>query len=441
MIYSRIRNKAERSPEAEAIVWSGGRITYGLLLEEIRKRAFYFRDFPDTVLLSDTDEKENLLNFLTLMSIGRKSVFASRNVSSEQRAGLAAGYGAAVVSAGIPFGEGWTDIEEGRMDTDVFLGVLSSGTTGTPKVIWKDFGAWFSAFPHQSEVFSIHEQDRVFVLDALSYSANLNSALHTLWLGATLVLGSLKSAPKWAEQLREEQVSSVFMVPSHYRILADRSPVLPDIRSLVSAGEKLDPHTATALMDLFPGVLLTEYYGAAELGHIAYHQNRDIVEKPAEVGKPFPGVEIRMEGQLIRVSSPYVSPDYRKDPTVRDLGYVENGRLVVLGREGRMFNRRGLNILAEEVENAALRFPALREAALVERPASGSRKSLFLYYSGYDKQQVPVNDLREFLLKILPKEKLPNAYRQLPELPHNLAGKIDFNALSRKPAEEDHSLI
>lgn len=435
MIYQSIQNKANAG--AEAIIYGSGRISYAKLLDEIHRRAAYFKDLPQTFILAHSNELENLLNFLTLMSLGKKSVFASKNVSDEQRFKLAHDLEAQIITGDI--------VEENRVevidyhpeDKDVFLGVLSSGTTGIPKVIWKDYQAWFSAFPHQSDVFGIKEEDKVFVLDALSYSANLNSALHALWLGATLVLGSLKNARKWPELLKKEQVSSVFMVPSHYRVLADQSPDLPQLRSLVSAGEKLDQQTASRLLELFPHSILTEYYGAAELGHIAYHQNRDIIDKPVEVGKPFPGVDIRIENQLIKVSSPYVSPDYRNEATVRDLGFLENGRLVVLGREGRMFNRRGMNIFAEEIENAALQFPQISEVALIQKKISESKYNLLLYFSGRDKQKIATHDLRAFLLKVLPKEKLPNAFIELDELPHQLSGKIDFNALSKRPAEED----
>lgn len=435
MIYQSIQNKANAA--SEAIIYGSGRISYAKLQDEIHRRAAYFKDLPQTFILAHTNELENLLNFLTLMSLGKRSVFASRNVSDEQRLKLARELDARIVTEDITGDDRLDMLDYQPKDKDIFLGVLSSGTTGIPKVIWKDYGAWFSAFSHQSEVFGINSEDKVFVLDALSYSANLNSALHALWLGATLVMGSLKNARKWPELFEKEQVSSVFMVPSHYRLLADQSPDLPQLRSLVSAGEKLDPQTASRLLELFPASILTEYYGAAELGHIAYHQNQDIIDKPAEVGKPFPGVEIRIENQLIKVSSPYVSPDYRHDATVRDLGFVEDGRLVVLGREGRMFNRRGMNIFAEEIENAALQFPMISEVAVVQKKISDNKYNLLLYFSGHDKQSIQTQDLRAFLLRVLPKEKLPNAFIELDELPHQLSGKIDFNALSKRPVEED----
>jgi acyl-CoA synthetase (AMP-forming)/AMP-acid ligase II len=48
-------------------------------------------------------------------------------------------------------------------------------------------------------------------------------------------------------------------------------------------------------------------------------------------------------------------------------------------------------------------------------------------------------ELREFLLTVLPPQKLPNKIIQVAELPRTLAGKIDFKAFSKRPVEEEHA--
>lgn len=53
-------------------------------------------------------------------------------------------------------------------DTDIFLGALSSGTTGHHKVIWRDHRSWTSAFKYQSDVFHISSKDTVFLVGSLS---------------------------------------------------------------------------------------------------------------------------------------------------------------------------------------------------------------------------------------------------------------------------------
>ena len=99
------------------------------------------------------------------------------------------------------------------------LGLLSSGSSGEPKVIWKTSKNWEAAFEHQSSIFGITEQDEVMVLAALPYSANLNSVLHGLWNGATVHLQELKNAKNWPKYIHTHSISSIFLVPSHWNLL------------------------------------------------------------------------------------------------------------------------------------------------------------------------------------------------------------------------------
>lgn len=254
-------------------------------------------------------------------------------------------------------------------------------------------------------------------------------------MGATLVLGKLSDASKWSSQMEKLEVTATFLVPSHIRLLLEnRNLKLQNLKSLVSAGEKLSAHLSQKILNTFPNVLLTEYYGAAELGHISYAQNKDILEKPTSVGITFPGVQISIIDGKIWVESNYVSPEYRNKPSVSDFGYLdEGGFLFLLGREGRMFNRRGLNIFAEEIENSALEHPLVLEALAI---ASREKEDGILLYVVVSRP-VPKSELRLFLLQKLPKQKLPNQILFTENLPRSNSGKVNFKVLSKRPVEEE----
>jgi long-chain acyl-CoA synthetase len=315
----------------------------------------------------------------------------------------------------------------------IFLGILSSGSTGQPKVIWKDYQAWFTAFPHQSTVFGINESDTVFVLDALAYSANLNAVLHAFWQGSTVVLGKLKEAKSWPLVIEKEAVSSIFMVPSHLAFLENPTVKFEKVKSIITAGEKLKSKLAQNLVTYFPNALLTEYYGAAELGHIAYIQGKELLENSFSVGRPFPEVKIEIKESKIFINSPYVSPDYRNTPTVSDIGEIdEQGFLYLLGRAGRMFNKRGLNIFAQEIENMAELHPLVKVAYLMPKPEKEFAFELWVEVS----KPLKSSELRSFLALHLSKEKLPNNIYCISQMPRNIAGKINFKALRKIPVED-----
>lgn len=323
-----------------------------------------------------------------------------------------------------------------------FLGVLTSGSTGIPKVILKDNDCWEKAFPHQSSVFGITADDNILVLDALTYSANLNTVLHGLWSGATVTLCSLAKANTWWKLIQSQGISSVFMVPSHLTLLS--SEVQPNqIRSIVTAGEKLGADLATQIRSNFPKALLTEYYGTAELGHITYHQNTDISSNPLSVGRAFPEVEISIKNNQLYVDSPYVSPAFKKLKTVGDLGVWENGKLVLLGRAGKMFNRRGLNIFAQEIEQKILANPWVKEACLVEVERNKKQK-LVLFFSRTEQFSLEMagNDLlSKYLNAVLPLAKRPNQLVEVTDFPRLPNGKVSEKGLKLLLNYEDEEVV
>ncbi|MCP9770018.1 long-chain fatty acid--CoA ligase [Lacihabitans sp. LS3-19] len=417
-----------------ALKGSGFSFSYAQVLEIIKSRAGFFQKRNETFLLCHTLEIENLLNFLAIMAAGKKAVMGGKSLDFNQKDSFSKQHNLKIIDF-VPVSEQRTEDFEKPKPSDLFLGVLSSGTSGQSKLIWKDYQAWFSAFPHQSTIFGLNQEDNVFVLDALAYSANLNTILHALWLGLSVFLGKISEASKWQEEMVKNDISSVFLVPSHIRLLmANHSAEIPRLKSLVSAGEKLDAKLAQSILIKFEGVLLTEYYGAAELGHISYIQNQDIINHPTSVGKAFPEVEIKLKENKIWVESPYVSPNYRANATVSDFGEIDtDGFLYVLGREGRMFNRRGLNIFAEEIENSALLHPFVLEAVAISSPNREHSIDLIVV----KKEPISKSELRDFLIKKLPQNKLPNRILFKESLPRNPSGKIDIKALSKRPVEEE----
>ncbi len=445
MLIQKIKYFAMQTPNKQAIAYKGRCITYSELLKIVTEKANPISIISEkNLILNHPDELENLYNFLAGISIGKVGIFAGKQLTFNELENIKTEHKAFVLDDNFDLNllnsvknSLFINLHS-SLNTSLFLGVLSSGTTATPKLIFKDYQSWFSAFPHQSSVFGINQTDRLFVLDALSYSANLNSVLHLLWVGGTVVLTSLSSANTWTEQIVNEQVTSIFMVPSHYRLLVKKDKSFTQLKSLVSAGEKLDVVLAEQLMHFAPNSTLTEYYGSAELGHISYHQNQAIIHNPLSVGQPFPAVKITFEKEQIFVESPYISPDYRNIKTNFDLGYFIDNELILMGRAGRMFNKRGLNIFAEEIENKIKELPFIIEAAAVGLlQVTGSHK-IFLAYTCQNGFQHNINHkkLISHLAKHLQVSKIPNKIHEVENLPRTNFGKIDFKALARNFEEE-----
>lgn len=432
MFFESFLQTVQSTPERVALRYFSESWTYAELAQRIEKRAQDFAASPVQHWIISTDHTlASVVDWLALMYTGKVGILAPKEARNGFFDFFAQQTQVLETASWHPANPQREAISPKVVHTqDIFLGILSSGSTGQPKLIWKDYQAWFSAFSHQTEIFDLQPSDELWVVDALAYSANANAVLHQLWLGGTVCFTSVKSLT----QLVPPTVTAIFLVPSHARLWCQaQKESVPNIRTFFTAGEKLEASLAKKLRELLPLATLTEYYGAAELGHIAYHQNEDLLAHPHQVGKPFPGVQIHLQQGQIYVQSPYISPEYRDIRTVGDQGMWVGDALVLLGRQGRLFNRRGLNIWAEEIEQVAWQMPGIRDVVAIES-SKGKIHVLYVADQGWTPQQ-----WRQLFLEKLPKAKCPSFFRQVPTLPRGAGGKITVEAAARMyvDTEED----
>ncbi|MFN3587849.1 MAG: AMP-binding protein [Spirosomataceae bacterium] len=452
MLLEKIESFAQTNPTKKALSWRNESVDYKTLYASILKKARWFQaQHAVHWVVNHVSPIQNCIDWVALMAVGKVGILAPKELQNDYFSFLE-------IHAASAFCSDFTEIETTVSSTEtelnfpkldqqtIFLGVLSSGSSGVPKLIWKDYQAWFSAFPYQSAVFGISEKDHLMVLDALSYSANANATLHMLWTGGSVTFFELSKAKKWGECIEKEKITSVFLVPSHLQLIVQQKANFLGVRSVVTAGEKLSIPLAQSLLTHFENAQVTEYYGAAELGHISYHQNEELLVNPFSVGRPFPQVEIEIKGQEIAVSSPYVSPAYRgKKATVGDLGEWADGKLLVLGRGGRVFNRRGVNIFAQEIESVAKTFADVHDVLVLEYKVKGISKLILFFTTSSPFSYAPqfTRELQVYLHQKLPKSKCPSFLKWVEEIPKMPSGKIDYQEASRRflPANNDEEFV
>lgn len=452
MLLEKIQSVSHINPTKKALSWRDESVDYGTLYTLITKKAGWFQTQKSTHwVINHVSPIQNFIDWIALMAIGKVGILAPKDVQNDYFSFLnthpSISFCSDFETSEIDFSPIVYPPDFSKLnDHTVFLGVLSSGSSGTPKLIWKDYQSWFSAFPHQSALFGISSDDHLMVLDALSYSANANAALHMLWLGGSITFVELAKAKKWSECIHQEGITSIFLVPSHLHLLVRQDGNFGQVSSVVTAGEKLSIPLAEHLLNRFENATITEYYGAAELGHISYQQGNELVEHPFSVGRPFPAVDIEINGQEIYVSSPYVSPAYRHSKaSVGDIGEWNNGKLLVLGRGGRVFNRRGVNVFAQEIESVAKAFPDIQDVLVLEYKVKGTSKLILFFSTSSTFSFAPqlTQKLHAFLLQKLPKSKCPSFLKWVEEIPKTPSGKIDYQEASRRffPSNKEEGLV
>ncbi len=308
---------------------------------------------------------------------------------------------------------------------DIFFGALSSGTTGPNRVIWRNHKSWTSTFKYQSEVFHINSQEILFLVGALSYTANLNSAMHMLNEGGTIVFSKSIYPKTWLKEIEKNNVTSIFMVPAYYRlIIKEIKENILKVKSVLSAGDKLDIETVNVLKERFPKAHICEYYGASELGHVTYINFRENF-KVESVGKAFPGVQLWIEDDLIWVKSQYIAPDFAPKATVLDLGKIdEEGNLYLLGRKKDIINKGGVKILPYNIEKVLNKHPEILKSVVfgVQHVVKGEEIGAVIFPKS---NKLSVRDIMKYCKNNLELHCRPQKIKIVNHMELNLSGKVD----------------
>jgi acyl-CoA synthetase (AMP-forming)/AMP-acid ligase II len=320
----------------------------------------------------------------------------------------------------------------------------SSGTTSQPKILRRTGESLNAVAFAMVEAIGFRFDDRVLMTVPLTHSYGLeHGLLAPVWAGSTVSLCALTQVSEMLPELKE---ATIFPgVPSTFEMLAGASEnqaVAPVMRLAYSAGGPLPRSVFDAFGARF-GVRVSQLYGASEIGSVTFNDPSDPFE-PASVGRPMPGVSIRIldletygdgprEGQ-IAVRAPSMFSGYLGEsvelidghfPT-GDIGYLdEMGRVFITGRLKLLIDVGGLKVNPLEVESILMQHPAVEECIVVPLRQSQTvlrLKAIVTPRAGHS--TVPIDELRDLARKNLSAYKVPRVFEVRESLPRSSTGKI-----------------
>jgi len=261
---------------------------------------------------------------------------------------------------------------------------LTSGSTGAPRRIARTVVSWQRSFAVNAGLFGIGPGVGVAVLGRLVQSLSLYGVVEGLSLGASVhVLDGMRPDRQRAA-MAARKVQVLWASPPQLQLVLEAGGAdLPDMRFVLIGGAKLDEGLRAGLARLCPRAVLREFYGAAEASFISL---ADDTTPAHAVGRAYPGVEIGIGGPggtaaegRVWVRSPYVFAGYAGADAgiaewqngwlgLGEIGRMEDGQLVLLGRIDRMVTVAGQNAYPEAMELFLLSLPGVMRAAVVPRP-------------------------------------------------------------------------
>lgn len=351
------------------------------------------------------------------------------------------------------------------IDTDILYILFTSGSTGTPKGVIishrsaVDYTDWITTRFNFDETTVIGNQAPLY------FDLSIQDVYAPLRTGCTteLVPGSLFAFPKKVmTYLVEKNVNAIIWVPTALCLMANMKALtldkLPELRIVLFCGEVMPNKQLNIWRKAYPQTTFVNLYGPTEACDACsyYVVDREFADdEPLPIGKPCENTDILVLnekdelvtgdeiGELcIRGSS--LANGYYNDPEKTVAAFVQNplnscypeliyrtgdlvrynsyGELDYVSRKDFQIKHLGYRIELGEIETVISSIDGVElNCCLYNQP----KKRIELFYTG-------TVDKKELMAKaavMLPEYMLPAKYNFLEEMPRNLNGKIDRQAL------------
>jgi len=481
--------QAQATPQAAALSWHGGEVTYGELDAKANRIARYLRRRgvgPEVIAGVYMDRCPELVaSILGILKAGGAYLAFGLNQPKERLAYVLADSRAKALltfSWNLPELPELAAVEVICLDRiepelasecpaspenragprNLAYVIYTSGSTGKPKGALLEHRSLSHLILEQQQHYKLDSRTRVLQFAPVSFDASVWEMFMTLCHGATLCIvpqEQLMSLEGLRQALVEERVTNVTLPPS---MLAALDPEgLPDLDTIISAGESCmreqverwgrrrrfvnayGPTEATVCAAL--GFCRPEDEGHPSIGKPIQNGQIYVLDsalEPVPVGVAGDlyiagaGLARGYLGQPDLTADRFLPNPFAASPGARlyrtgdRARFLADGRLEFLGRADRQVKIRGHRIELEEVEAVLEQDPTIQDAAVLV--CENDRREKFLAaYVVHRNGRLDGDGLRLRLMDQLPTYMVPSRIVEVESLPLTPSGKVDRSALPK----------
>jgi len=340
---------------------------------------------------------------------------------------------------------------------DVFLIMITSGTTGFPKGCISSHESYVMRSLNNAIAKSADRNVRALITLPLQFNAGRGTMIGILYLGGTVFIQDRFNEESFLSTVEQERITYTMMVPT----MCDRLLRFGGLEKYRASsldyigitGGHLSREVAEGLMQkLSPNVY--QAYASTDCGVITVLSPDDVAAHADTVGRPIWCVLLRLEGDdgnevppgeegEICVRSPLTIQGYYRNPEATeeffrggwchtgDMGCLDSeGYLRVSGRKKSMIKSGGISIFPEEIEEVLRGHPQVDDAAVIGFSSAEwgeAVKALVVKKPGAD---CDPESLIRFCKESLASYKAPKALEFVLSLPRTGLGKIDRGRLA-----------
>ncbi|HEV2928577.1 MAG TPA: class I adenylate-forming enzyme family protein [Propionibacteriaceae bacterium] len=317
--------------------------------------------------------------------------------------------------------------------------VLTAGTSGDPKTVMLSHRSLLSHTEQAAALDLIGPSTTVLAMLPLFGVFGLNAVLGS-WLrsGARLVI--MDGFDTFFDVVRDEEVTNLPVAPALlYRMLQDDRCVthLGSVTTVVCGGAPL-PEDLRVKFTERTGLRVDQGYGLTEAaGGVSATVGGEVLGH-GHVGRPLPGVEIRIGTQVdadepaevfVRGDNLFSGywpngsggPDANGWFGTGDIGYLSSGELFLVDRAQELITVNGFHVYPAEVEGAIAELAGVELVAVLGRPDPRTGEQVLAFVTGRGLTEAAVADHCAIRLA---KFKRPTTIVVVDALPQGTTGQV-----------------
>ncbi len=355
--------------------------------------------------------------------------------------------------------------------------IYSSGSTGVPKGIVHSHASGLAYAAMTAEEFGLTRSDRLAALTPLHFDMSTFELYAMPYVGGSSAIFSeaeLRFPATFTERAAAARCTIWYGVPFLFQQVVDRGVLderdFTPLRTIAYGGEPFPTDGLRQLMTVFPGVLVTNVYGPAEVNAVTHHHLTvppapHVVDNP--IGRPCIGVDHMIVGtdrttplsdpsaeigELV-VSAPTRMLGYWERPDLDALTGIpradgpdwyrtgdlvtvdEHGDLRFHGRRDHQVKVRGVRLELESIEAVVANAPGVRYAVVGPDADGDELLATVVMHEGVE---FDARALRRWVATRVAPAALPSRFSARPDMPTGATGKIDVR-LVRADLQQEHA--
>ncbi len=340
--------------------------------------------------------------------------------------------------------------------------IYTSGSTGSPKGVGIAHRALVNCLNSMRDQLAFTDRETLLAVTTISFDIAGLEIYLPLITGAKVLLAGredVTDGSRLLTLLTRHGATAMQATPSTWRLLLEAGWQGAGQFKILCGGESL---AADLVEPLLARGVVWNLYGPTETTIWSTAHYLAPGDSSIPIGRPIANTEIYVldgdlhpapigipgelhiggaglaRGYLNRpelTAKKFIANPFSTNPTARlyktgDLvRYLPDGNLEFVGRIDNQVKVRGFRIELGEIENILVRYPGIRQAAVLAREDNPENKRLIAYIVPRPKLDLSTDRLRSYLKDQLPEYMIPSAFVLLDDLPLTPNGKVDRNAL------------